>query len=504
MIETEPVILKMEGINKSFGDARVLKNVHFELKHGEIHALVGGNGAGKSTLMKIITGVYTLDSGKIYVNGKETVIEKPLDAKNQGIAMIFQELSLIQSMTVAENIFLGTEIVRHGVRDIKQMRQKTEAVLKRLGIDVDPDTKVSELSVGVSQMVEIAKAVSKDAKILVFDEPTAALSDSETVRLFEMMEQLKKEGVSMVYISHRMNEILNICDRITILKDGEYITTKETGEMTLDKIVSYMMGGASGGGHKFEWVSRQYDETAPDVLTVEHLDINDKIKDISFSLKPGEILGFAGLMASGRTEIMETLFGQRRRRGGTVKLEGKEVHVKNTAQAVSAGFALIPEDRRKEGLVLIHSIKDNAVLPVLSRLAKMKIFNNEKLEKKIVEENIRQLSVKAEHIDQPIGLLSGGNQQKIVIAKWMNTHPKVMMLDEPTAGVDIGAKGEILEIIRKFADQGHGVLFVSSELTEMMAICDRIITIYDGRITGQLRRKDIKSEEELQNAIQKS
>ena len=504
MIETEPVILKMEGINKSFGDARVLKNVHFELKHGEIHALVGGNGAGKSTLMKIITGVYTLDSGKIYVNGKETVIEKPLDAKNQGIAMIFQELSLIQSMTVAENIFLGTEIVRHGVRDIKQMRQKTEAVLNRLGIDVDPDTKVSELSVGVSQMVEIAKAVSKDAKILVFDEPTAALSDSETVRLFEMMEQLKKEGVSMVYISHRMNEILNICDRITILKDGEYITTKETGEMTLDKIVSYMMGGASGGGHKFEWVSRQYDETAPDVLTVEHLDINDKIKDISFSLKPGEILGFAGLMASGRTEIMETLFGQRRRRGGTVKLEGKEVHVKNTAQAVSAGFALIPEDRRKEGLVLIHSIKDNAVLPVLSRLAKMKIFNNEKLEKKIVEENIRQLSVKAEHIDQPIGLLSGGNQQKIVIAKWMNTHPKVMMLDEPTAGVDIGAKGEILEIIRKFADQGHGVLFVSSELTEMMAICDRIITIYDGRITGQLCRKDIKSEEELQNAIQKS
>ncbi|MBS5521251.1 MAG: sugar ABC transporter ATP-binding protein [Clostridiales bacterium] len=494
----------MEGINKSFGDARVLKNVHFELKHGEIHALVGGNGAGKSTLMKIITGVYTLDSGKIYVNGKETVIEKPLDAKNQGIAMIFQELSLIQSMTVAENIFLGTEIVRHGVRDIKQMRQKTEAVLKRLGIDVDPDTKVSELSVGVSQMVEIAKAVSKDAKILVFDEPTAALSDSETVRLFEMMEQLKKEGVSMVYISHRMNEILNICDRITILKDGEYITTKETEEMTLDKIVSYMMGGASGGGHKFEWVSRQYDETAPDVLTVEHLDINDKIKDISFSLKPGEILGFAGLMASGRTEIMETLFGQRRRRGGTVKLEGKEVHVKNTAQAVSAGFALIPEDRRKEGLVLIHSIKDNAVLPVLSRLAKMKIFNNEKLEKKIVEENIRQLSVKAEHIDQPIGLLSGGNQQKIVIAKWMNTHPKVMMLDEPTAGVDIGAKGEILEIIRKFADQGHGVLFVSSELTEMMAICDRIITIYDGRITGQLCRKDIKSEEELQNAIQKS
>lgn len=500
----ENTVLKMEGICKSFGDAKVLKNVQFELKHGEVHALAGGNGAGKSTLMKIMTGVYTHDEGKIFIDGKETVIEKPLDAKEQGIAMIFQELSLVQTMTVAENIFLGTEIVKNGVRDVKKMNEKTSQILHRLGMDISPSTVVSELSVGMSQMVEIAKAVSKDAKILVFDEPTAALSDSETKRLFEIITQLKNEGVSMVYISHRMNEILSICDSITILKDGEYVTTQNIKDMTLDKIVSYMMGGTSGKGHKFEWVERKHDENAKDVLKVDHLKINEKINDISFSLKHGEIVGFAGLMGSGRTEILECLFGLRKKEGGTVILDDKEVHIKNPTEAIKNGLAFIPEDRRKEGLVLMHSIKDNAVLPILDRLSIKGIFNDDKKERALVGENIKKFGVKAEHIDQKIGLLSGGNQQKIVIAKWMNTCPKVIMLDEPTAGVDIGAKGEILEIVRSFADQGCGVLFVSSELTEMMAICDRIIVLFDGRITGMISRKDIKLEEELQNAIQMS
>lgn len=500
----ENTVLKMEGICKSFGDAKVLKNVQFELKHGEVHALAGGNGAGKSTLMKIMTGVYTHDEGKIFIDGKETVIEKPLDAKEQGIAMIFQELSLVQTMTVAENIFLGTEIVKNGVRDVKKMNEKTSQILHRLGMDISPSTVVSELSVGMSQMVEIAKAVSKDAKILVFDEPTAALSDSETKRLFEIITQLKNEGVSMVYISHRMNEILSICDSITILKDGEYVTTQNIKDMTLDKIVSYMMGGTSGKGHKFEWIERKHDENAKDVLKVDHLKINEKINDISFSLKHGEIVGFAGLMGSGRTEILECLFGLRKKEGGTVILDDKEVHIKNPTEAIKNGLAFIPEDRRKEGLVLMHSIKDNAVLPILDRLSIKGIFNDDKKERALVGENIKKFGVKAEHIDQEIGLLSGGNQQKIVIAKWMNTCPKVIMLDEPTAGVDIGAKGEILEIVRSFADQGCGVLFVSSELTEMMAICDRIIVLFDGRITGMISRKDIKLEEELQNAIQMS
>ena len=497
-------VLKMEGINKSFGDAKVLKNVDFELQKGEVHALVGGNGAGKSTLMKIMTGVYTLDTGKIFVNGEEVTISKPADAKNKGIGMIFQELSLVNTLSITDNIFLGNDIVKKGIRDKKQMKEKTRSVLNKLGIDLNPDTTVSELSVGMSQMVEIAKAISKDAKILVFDEPTAALSDSETKRLFEIIEQLKQEGVSIVYISHRMNEIMQIADRITILKDGEKVITKECKDMTLDMIISYMMGGSSGKGHSFEWVERDYDKEAADVLTVEHLKVNDKIDDISFSIKPGQILGLAGLMGSGRTEIMETLYGLRPKLAGKILLEGKEIHVKNTKAAVKTGFSLLPEDRRKQGLVLMHSIKDNVILPILERLVKSKIIKDEKKSKALVQENIKQLNVKCEGINQQIGLLSGGNQQKIVIAKCINSNPKVMMMDEPTAGVDIGAKGEIINIIRQYADQGHGVLFVSSELAEMMAVCDTIITIFDGKITGKLERRDIKTEEELQNAIQQS
>ena len=495
-------VLEMKEINKTFGDARVLKNVHFELQLGEVHALVGGNGAGKSTLMKIMTGVYTLDSGKIFINGKETEIKGPSDAKNNGIAMIFQEMSLIQTLTVAENIFLGSEIVKNGMRDEKAMEEKAAKVLEKLGIDVDPSTPVSELSVGMSQMVEIAKAVSKDAKILVFDEPTAALSDSETVRLFKMIDQLKNQGVSMVYISHRMNEILEHCNRVTILKDGQFVVTENVKDLTLEKIVAFMMGGEQAE-HKFEWIERSYDEKAPDLLCVQGLKVNEKVNDICFSLKPGEILGFAGLMGSGRTEIMETLFGIRKNLGGKVILEGKEIQVKNPKEAVKLGFALIPEDRRKEGLVLQHTICQNAVLPILSKIAKHRIFNDEKKARKIVAGNIEKLNIVAESMNQEIGVLSGGNQQKIVIAKWLNSNPKVMMLDEPTAGVDIGAKGEIIQIVREFADNGGSVLFASSELAEMLAVCDRIITIFDGKITGELKRREIKAEEELQNAIQR-
>ncbi len=495
-------ILEMKGINKAFGDAKVLKNVRFELQKGEVHALVGGNGAGKSTLMKIMTGVYTKDSGEMRINGEVIDINEPSDAKKNGIAMIFQEMSLIQTLTVAENIFLGSEIIKNGFRDEKAMKKKAEEVLKSLGIDVEPTTRVSELSVGMSQMVEIAKAVSRNAKILVFDEPSAALSDSETVKLFELIRRLKKEGVSMVYISHRMNEILENCDRVTVLRDGQYVATEIIENLTLEKIVALMMGGEKAE-NKFVWMPRTYDETAADVLTVKHLKVDDKVSDISFSLKPGEILGFAGLMGSGRTEIMETLFGIRKRLGGTVHLNGEEINIKSSADAVKKGIALIPEDRRKEGLVLSHTIRDNVILPIASRLTKKKIMNDDKQADQIVCNNIKDLNIVAENMDQQIGLLSGGNQQKVVIAKWLNSNPKVMMLDEPTAGVDIGAKGEIIQIVRKFADRGGSVLFASSELAEMMAVCDKIITIYDGHITGEIKRSEIKTEEELQHAIQR-
>lgn len=494
-------VLEMKGIQKSFA-VPVLKGVDFSMKKGEVHALVGGNGAGKSTLMKIMTGVYQKDAGEIFINGNAVDIHSIHDANRYGIAMIFQELSLIPTMTVAENIFLGEEVTRHGLRDTAYMNQQAEKVLKGLGIDVEPDTVVGTLSVGVSQMVEIAKAVSKEAQILILDEPTASLSDSETEYLFELIADLKEKGVSMVYISHRMNEILKVADAITILRDGTIAHTDRIEHMNLDSIIKYMLG--DGAGKKFDWVERTYAEQAEDLLSVEHLKVNDKIADISFSLKPGEILGFAGLMGSGRTEILETLFGRRPMQGGTVRVKGREVAIKNTQTAIRAGFALIPEDRRKQGLVLIHTVKENAVLPMISGLCKYKIFVDEKRANQIVENNVEQLNVVTDGIHKRINLLSGGNQQKIVVAKWLNMNPEIMMLDEPTAGVDIGAKAEIIDLIRKFADEGKGVLFVSSELTELMAVCDRIIVLFDGKITGSLSRKELNAEEELQHAIQQS
>ena len=494
-------VLEMKGIQKSFA-VPVLRGVDFSMKKGEVHALVGGNGAGKSTLMKIMTGVYQKDKGDIFVNGNAVEIHSIHDANRYGIAMIFQELSLIPTMTVAENIFLGEEVTKHGFRDTAYMNQRAEAVLKELGIDVEPDTVVGTLSVGVSQMVEIAKAVSKEAQILILDEPTASLSDSETEHLFKLIADLKAKGVSMVYISHRMNEILRIADAITILRDGIIAHTDRIEHMDLDSIIKYMLG--DGAGKKFDWVERSYDEQAEDLLCVEHLKVNDKIADISFSLKPGEILGFAGLMGSGRTEILETLFGRRVMQGGSVKIHGQAVSIKNTQESIRAGFALIPEDRRKQGLVLIHTVKENAILPMISKLCKYKIFVDEKQANSVVERNVEQLNVVTDGIHKRINLLSGGNQQKIVVAKWLNMNPEIMMLDEPTAGVDIGAKGEIIDLIRKFADEGKGVLFVSSELTELMAVCDRIIVLFDGKITGCLTRKEINAEEELQHAIQQS
>ena len=495
-------VLELKNINKSFGTAKVLKNVCFELLPDEVHALVGGNGAGKSTLMKIMTGVYTKDSGEIIVGGVQKEIHNTNDARNNGIAMIFQEMSLVPTLSIMENIFLGCELKKNGFRDISGMKQKTREVLASLGLSLDPDTRVSELSVGMTQMVEIAKAVSKDVKILVFDEPSAALSDSETARLFEIIRQLKQNGVSMVYISHRMNEILEICDRVSILRDGQNVVTKETKELTLEDIVSYMLGDANSG-HQFEWVPREYDEDGPDVLEVKNLKINDKLDDISFSLKKGEILGFAGLVGSGRTEIMETLFGIRKPLHGRIVVNGQDTVNRSPAEAVKNGFALVPENRRREGLVLMHSVRENAILPVTAKYTKNRIFNDNKRINEVVSGNIRDLGVKTSDMNQEIGLLSGGNQQKIVIAKWLNSEPKILMFDEPTAGVDIGAKGEIIRIIRQYADGGGSAIFASSEIAEMLAVCDRIITLFDGKITGELMRKDIKTEEELQNAIQR-
>lgn len=491
-------ILKMEGISKKFGETTVLKNVDFHLQKGEVHALVGGNGAGKSTLMKIMTGVYTKDSGEIYIEDQLMNFKNRDDASKNGIEMIFQELSLVQSMTVAENIFLGNERQKNLVIDDKEMNEKAKAVLLNLGIEINPKDKVESLSVGLSQMVEIAKAIVKDAKILVFDEPTASLSDGETKQLFRLINELKEKGVTMVYISHRMNEIMGIADRITILKDGANVLTDKIANLSLEDIVSFFVGKTGGS---FEWKKREYscDES---VLKVDNLTVNDVISEISFDVKKGEILGIAGLMGSGRTEILEALFGIRPIRSGEVLIDTQKSLIKNTRDAIKAGFGLVPEDRRKQGLVLSHSVKENNILPILKKLARGNFVISEKSSQKVTKENVSNFNIKTSSVDKKISLLSGGNQQKVVISKWLNTNPKVMLLDEPTAGVDIGAKTEIINIIRDYADEGNGVVFVSSELAELLAACDRILVLFDGQIVNEMKREEISCEEELQHAIQ--
>ncbi|MGM0125696.1 ribose transport system ATP-binding protein [Enterococcus sp. AZ194] len=491
-------ILKMEGISKRFGETTVLNEVDFSLHKGEVHALIGGNGAGKSTLMKIMTGVYSKDSGDIYIEGQLVSFKNREDASKNGIEMIFQELSLVQSMTVAENIFLGNELHKSIVLDEKTMNEKAKDVLLSLGIDIDPKDRVETLSVGLSQMVEIAKAVVKNAKILVFDEPTASLSDSETRKLFQLINELKGKGVMMVYISHRMNEIMDIADAITILKDGKNVLTDKIANLRLEEIVSYFVGESSSG---FEWKKREYSSEDP-ILKVNNLSINETISEITFDVKKGEILGIAGLMGSGRTEILETLFGIRTLQSGEIYIDSQKCSINNTRDAIKSGFGLVPEDRRKQGLVLSHSVKENNILPILKTLSLFKWVINEKKSQKVTKENVSSLNIKTSSIEKKISLLSGGNQQKVVISKWLNTNPKVMLLDEPTAGVDIGAKMEIINIIRDYADEGNGVVFVSSELAELLAACDRILVLYDGKIINDMKRETISCEEELQHAIQ--
>lgn len=493
-------ILEMSRINKSFSNVKVLKNVDFSLKKGEVHALIGSNGAGKSTLMKILTGVYDFDSGDIKIDN-QVIDGLRVDAKACGISMIFQELSLIPTMTVAENIFLGNEISVGLKLNKKEMKEKTRELLHALGLDIDPDIEVSKLSTGMSQMVEIAKAISKDSKILVFDEPTTALSDKEAAQLFELIEDLKAGGMTIVYISHRMKEIFDIADRITVLRDGATVLTEEINNVSLKEIVAAMISESSKADN-FIWKQRDYDIDGEDILTVNHLKIDDKVDDISFSIKKGEIVGIAGLMGSGRTEILESLFGIRKIISGEILVENKEVEITSVNDAIEAGFALVPENRRTQGLVLNHSIKENVVLPSLESLADKLSYLDESKLNDLAIDSAKRLNVKYSNIFSPINLLSGGNQQKIVISKWLNTNPKVLMLDEPTAGVDIGAKSEITEIIREIADEGNGVLIVSSEIAELLAICDKIIVLYNGKLTKIIDRKEITSEEDLQYAIQ--
>lgn len=471
--------IKMQGIDKAFGSNQVLKNAGFELRDGEIHALMGENGAGKSTLMKILTGVYTRDAGTVTVDGQEVVYKSPQEAEKAGIVFIYQELNVLFDLTVEENLFMGKEITKgFGVCDKKAMRAKAQEVMDKMGVQIPVNAVMSELSVGQQQMVEICKALMVDAKVLIMDEPTAALTESETKVLFEVIESLKAKGVSIVYISHRMEEIFQLCDRITILRDGQYVGTENIRDITMDGVVQMMIGREIG-----ERYPQRNVEIGPEVLRVEGLTHEKLFRDVSFAVRAGEVLGVSGLMGAGRTEIMQAIFGNLPVRSGRVFIDGQEVHIRNPREAIAAGIGFITEDRKTEGLLLEKSIAENIELCNLGKVSGRGVLSAKK-GAELVKKGIEEFRIKCFGPDHECGNLSGGNQQKVVLAKWIYTDPKILILDEPTRGVDIGAKKEIYSVINDMAAKGVAVIMVSSELPEVLGMSDRIMVVHEGHVTG--------------------
>ena len=492
-------IISLKNVHKSFGGVSVLNGVDFDLQKGSVHALVGQNGAGKSTMMKILTGVYTCDSGAIYIDGSKVKMNSYSDAVSHGISLIFQELSLIPTLTVAENIFLNREILEGPFLDKKSMERKAHKLLQSLDIDVDVHSRVEDLDVGVCQMIEIAKALSVNAKVLILDEPTASLSEKETAHLFTLINSLKQRGVSMIYISHRMAEIFKICDTITVLRNGSIVTTKPTRDYSLTGLIEDMIGRKTAAltTADEELASKC---TGRPLMTVEHLNCGSRLKDVSFELREGEVLGLAGLMGSGRTEVVESLFGLNKDASGQVTINGQPYEIQGVRHAIDSGLALIPEDRRREGLVLMHSVEENLIVPIFDKLKRGLLLENKKVAD-IAERSISDLAIKTHSRKTPAFNLSGGNQQKIVVGKWLNSAPSVLLLDEPTAGVDVGSKREIIDKVRDFVGENRAAIFISSDILELISACDRFIVFYDGKVTATYNRSEI-TEEVLQYAIQ--
>ena len=480
----------MTGISKSFDGNSVLTNVEFSVKKGEIHALMGENGAGKSTLMKILTGIYARDTGEVKVRGKLVDFKNPKEAEHAGIAVIHQELNILPDLTVAENLFLGNEKTfgKSGILKTKEMNKKAKVILGELGLDVDVKTVARELSVGKQQIIEIAKAMSSNAEVIVMDEPTAALTEREIVSLFETIRTLQSTGVSFVYISHRMEEIFALCDRITILRDGNYVGVKEIKETSFDEIVQMMVGRELG--ERFP----ERNATIGDVkLTASGLTRNGHFEDISFELRKGEVLGIAGLMGAGRTEVAQSLFGYKKLQKGIISLNGKPVKISSPLQAKKLGFGYVTEDRKSEGLIVDFSVKDNLSLTNFNKVSSNGIIKANE-EKVLYETMVKRLGVRTSGPNQAAKSLSGGNQQKVVIAKWLGIEPNVLILDEPTRGVDVGAKKEIYSIINELAEKGVAILMISSELPEIIGMADRVLVMHEGTLTAELQKAEMTQE----------
>ena len=491
--------IEMRGIEKSFGANPVLKNVDFSVSVGEVHALAGENGAGKSTLMKILQGVYQKDKGEILVSGSAVEITDTFAAKKAGIGMVFQEFSLIPTLTVAQNIFLTNEPIRAGLIDDAKAKKLARGIFQEMEVDIDPERIVEYLPTALWQLTEIAKALAQNAKVLIMDEPTASLAKHEAEALFALIQRLKAKGIAIIYISHRMDEIYSIADRITVLRDGSRVLTEDLKDVTPAQIVEAIVGRQTAAHLVHQDRSAKISQQV--VLEVENLSAGPKLQNVSLQVRKGEIVGLAGLMGSGRTELVNTLFGILKPSSGKVMINGKELSIASPEDAIKNKIALIPEDRRAQGLVLDHPVTENLTLPMLGGLKKFGLLSNKKILQRS-KEIIKQFSIKAAYPSIRVGSLSGGNQQKVVIGKWLGTDPEILMMDEPTAGVDIGTKSEILDLVRKIADDGKSIILISSELPELLSVSDRILVLKDGRVAKSLNRSDIPNEEFLQLAIQ--
>lgn len=481
-------LLEMKGIYKSFPGVKALKGVDLYVKPGEVHCLMGENGAGKSTLIKILAGSYQKDDGEIILDGKHVDIKNPHDTQKLGISFIFQELSVVNTLTVEENMTLGYEYSKVGVVDRKANLKKVENILKRLKIGINPKELVQNLSVSKKQMMLIAKALSQNAKLIVMDEPTASLTNSESRELFRMMLDLKCTGVTFLYISHRFEDIFSIGDRITVFRDGENAGILNVNEANEDDIIKLMVGRDIQ--ETFPTVEKKLGE---DILRIENLTAKDLIKDMSFTLKKGQILGVSGLAGAGKTELARAIFGDNEILSGKIYFKGKEINIDSPISAIGAGIALLPEERRSQGIVGLMTIRDNISLASGKAISKLGVINRKK-DKEIALKSIKEIRIKTPGPEQQIQFLSGGNQQKAIIGKWTNTNADVLLLDEPTRGIDIGAKSEIYEIMNLLAKQGKAIIMFSSELPELLGMCDDIIVLREGRFMGSLKKHEATQE----------
>ncbi|MGE7368443.1 sugar ABC transporter ATP-binding protein [Neorhizobium sp. NPDC001467] len=477
------VILEIRDMSKEFGAVKALKNMQLSVKPGRVHTILGENGAGKSTLMKILAGVYQPTTGSIVLDGQPYAPANPQDAAKAGLTIVFQELSLCNNMTVAENILATREPSRGGFINDKALARKAAELVKELGLPVSVSDQVGDLSIAQRQLVEIAKGLSIEAKVVILDEPTSSLSDSEADILFDIIGRLKQKGVAIIYISHRMEEIMRLSDDITVVRDGSYITTRDKTEVTIAELIALMVGRDMNEIYPPRGVAAPALSEKP-VLNVSGLSRGEEFENVSFDVRPGEILGFFGLIGSGRSEVMNTLFGMAPASAGTVAIDGAQVKISSPVEAIERRIGFVTENRKEEGLVLSHSVESNISMVALDGFSSGLGFLRRRREREAANAEVSRLAIKTASLDTIAGSLSGGNQQKIVLAKWLLTKPKILILDEPTRGVDVGAKFEIYKIIRQLAAEGTAILLVSSELPEVIGMSDRIVVMSEGKVTA--------------------